>query len=649
MKFLLAAVNAKYIHSNPAVYSLKAYAEDRLPDWRGERTENRTAEAIERPAKHKIEIAEYTINQRMEDILADVYKRQADVAAFSCYIWNIEMIGQVITELHKLCPELPIWLGGPEVSYEPELALKRFPFLAGIMVGEGERTFVSLLWCYGTAAGKVTDMRDFAAQLEQIPGLYLPKRIMNEARLTDGNRIGGKWTDGNRTGIYTGDVSPLSLDEMPFLYRDMEAFENRIVYYESSRGCPFRCSYCLSSIDKTVRLRSLERVRQELQFFLDRRVPQVKFIDRTFNCNHEHAMGIWEYIKEHDNGVTNFHFEIAADILREEELSLLNGMRPGLVQLEIGVQTTNQHTLAAIDRRMDMQRFCKIVERLRQGNNIHIHLDLIAGLPFEDFASFENSFNEVYAMEPEQLQLGFLKVLKGSRMYYEAKQHGICYRELPPYEVLYTKWLSYKEVLKLKQIEEMVELYYNNNQFTHMLPVLCAAFASPFEMFARLAEYYEENGYFTAAPARSYRYHVLLAFAEKQDAGHALLYRELCTFDMYLRENLKSRPDFAADVQEAYDKIHNFYKKPENIMTYLSEYRDMPAKQIMKMTHMEPFAYPVWDTEACKQFSGCTQPISDLTTENPVGNGENKRYYVLFDYARRNPLNHDSVYFPLEF
>lgn len=653
MKFLLAAVNAKYIHSNPAVYSLKAYAEDKLPDWKGERTENQTADAVERLAKHKIEIAEYTINQRMEDILADVYKRRADVAAFSCYIWNIEMIGQVITELHKLCPKLPVWLGGPEVSYEPELVLKRFPFLAGIMVGEGERTFVDLLRCYETAAGKVADMRDFAARLERIPGLYLPNRIMNETRpadrnCPDGQRADGhqadrQRADGQRAGTYTGDVSPLSMNELPFLYRDMEAFENRIVYYESSRGCPFRCSYCLSSIDKTVRLRGLERVRQELQFFLDRKVPQVKFIDRTFNCNHEHAMGIWEYIKEHDNGVTNFHFEIAADILREEELSLLNSLRPGLVQLEIGVQTTNRQTLAAIDRRMDMDRFRKIVERLRQENNIHIHLDLIAGLPFEDLASFENSFNEVFAMEPEQLQLGFLKVLKGSRMYYEAKRHGICYRELPPYEVLYTKWLTYEEVLKLKQIEEMVELYYNSNQFTHVLPVLCAAFVSPFEMFARLAEFYEENGYFTAAPARSYRYHVLLAFAEKQDAGRASLYRELCTFDMYLRENLKSRPDFAADVQEVYDKIRGFYHEPENIMTYLSEYCGMPAKQIMKMTHMEPFAYPVWDTEACTQHS------FGATSEKQGENGEDKRYYVLFDYARRNPLNHDSAYFIIDF
>lgn len=628
MKFLLAAVNAKYIHSNPAVYSLKAYAEKELAvkHW----SEN----GIGSGENNRIEIAEYTINQQAENILADVYKRRADVVAFSCYIWNIEMIGHVVTELHKLCPNLPIWLGGPEVSYEPEQVLERFPFLAGIMVGEGEQTFAELLKCYEMS------VRDIG----KIPGLYLPRSISDGKCLPDENL-----KDKCSRGIYTGDAVPLPLDELPFLYQDMDAFENRIVYYESSRGCPFRCSYCLSSIDKTVRLRSLDKVRRELQFFLDRKVPQVKFIDRTFNCNHEHAMGIWRYIKENDNGVTNFHFEIAADILREDELTLLNSLRPGLVQLEIGVQTTNEQTLAAIDRRMNMEHFRQVVERLKRGNNIHIHLDLIAGLPFEDFASFANSFNEVYWMEPEQLQLGFLKVLKGSKLYYEAEKHGICYRELPPYEVLYTKWLSYEETLKLKQIEEMVELYYNSNQFTHVLPALGSVFASPFEMFARLAEFYEENGYFTAAPARAYRYQVLLAFAEKYDAEWAALYRELCTFDLYLRENLKSRPDFAADVQPYYEKIREFYKEEKNIMTYLSEYKDMPAKQIMKMTHMEAFSYPVWDVEACRKMRGSLQNLLRKTSDNSRDKETNKRYFVLFDYRRRSLLNHEAMYFTLDF
>lgn len=618
MKFLLAAVNAKYIHSNPAVYSLKAYAEDKLPGWRESGTDNGNH------SKNSIKIAEYTINQRMEDILADVYKRRADAAAFSCYIWNIEIIGQVITELHKLSPSLPIWLGGPEVSYEPEQTLKRFPFLAGIMVGEGERTFTGLLRCYEQGGG--------AEQLRQLPGLCLP-----------GEPFGQKEETKNpASGVCTGDSVLLPLDELPFLYEDMETFENRIVYYESSRGCPFRCSYCLSSIDKTVRLRSMEKVRKELQFFLDRKVPQVKFIDRTFNCNHEHAMGIWQYLKEHDNGVTNFHFEIAADILREDELELLNSLRAGLVQLEIGVQTTNPQTLAAIDRRMDIENFRSIVRRLKAGCNIHIHLDLIAGLPFENLASFANSFNQVYAMEPEQLQLGFLKVLKGSKMYCEAEQYGICYRDLPPYEVLYTKWLSYEEVLKLKQIEEMVELYYNSNQFTHVISVLETAFASPFEMFERLAEFYEENGYFTAAPARAYRYQTLLSFAEKYDEGRAALYRELCVFDMYLRENLKSRPAFAADVREHYDTIRDFYGKPENIRLYLPKYEKMQAKQIMKMTHMEPFSYPVWDIEKCKEVS---RRPSETSKKQIVL----KQYYVLFDYEERDRLTYDAGYFTFEF
>ncbi|MBO5292033.1 MAG: B12-binding domain-containing radical SAM protein [Lachnospiraceae bacterium] len=593
MKFLLAAINAKYIHSNPAVYSLKAYAESRLRNSMPDRIQKDAPDRIGSMHGIQIEIAEYTINHRPEQIWADLYKRKPDVIGISCYIWNMDMVERVVAEVHKLLPQVPLWLGGPEVSYEPQTVLARLPFLSGIMVGEGEETFFRLLEHY--------DSRENG--LLEIPGLYLP------------------------TG-YTGLGQVVSMDELPFLYRDLSGFENRIVYYESSRGCPFRCSYCLSSIDKRVRFRSLETVYGELQFFLDRRVPQVKFIDRTFNCSHEHAMGIWNYIKEHDNGVTNFHFEIAADLLREDELELLAGFRPGLAQLEIGVQTTNEETLRAINRHMDLEKLRRIVTELKKGHNIHLHLDLIAGLPYEDYESFAHSFDEVYAMEPEQLQLGFLKVLKGSQMYEEAEKYGICYTERPPYEVLYTKFLTYEQVLKLKQIEEMVELYYNSNQFRHILPVLQRAFPSPFRMFERLAEFYEEEGYFVMAPARAYRYQVLLDFAFRYDDVHRELYRELCLFDMYLRENLKSRPDFAPDLQTCYDTIRDFYRSEEEKPTVLSQYEGMSAKQMMKQTHMEPFYYPVWKPESCPDAQRAEQP-----------------YFVVFDYKVRNPLTYDAAYY----
>ena len=525
MKVLLTAVNAKYIHSNPAVYSLRAYAAE---------------------YKGCIEIAEYTINNKTEAILADLYQRRPEVIAFSCYIWNWNIIQEILMELPKILPETDIWLGGPEVSYNAQEILEHYPHLKGIMVGEGEQTFLELMryYCRAEATNEEKPMVcktvPDADSLTQIKGLCLTESgFTGERELTDINSI-------------------------PFFYEEdsgeMESFSNRIVYYESSRGCPFRCSYCLSSIDKRVRLRSLDKVKRELQFFMDRKVPQVKFVDRTFNCNHEHALGIWKYIKEHDNGVTNFHFEVSADILNEEELTVLSEMRPGLVQLEIGVQSTNSETIKEIRRTMDLDKLRNIVERIHGGKNIHIHLDLIAGLPYEDYDTFVRSFNEVYNMEPEQLQLGFLKVLKGSYMHEKTGDYGIYYRSNPPYEVLYSKWLSYEEVLRLKQVEEMVELYYNSGQFRHTLRILQNAFESPFRLYEKLAEYYEENGYFVNSPARSYRYDVLLAFAIFVDKEREALYRELLTYDMYLREKCKSRPGFARDLLPYKEEIRSRFR-----------------------------------------------------------------------------------------
>ncbi len=607
MKFLLVALNSKYIHSNPALYSLRAYAGDEL--------------------RGHVELAEYTINHAFTDVLADIYKRQPDVLGISCYIWNIGMVWELVTELHKLMPTVPIWLGGPEVSYDAPKLLAAHPEVTGIMVGEGEETFRELLRYYverECVSAQNVDNREKATQnqwisgeeegrspvgdnveradieLSEIKGLCLPSGFTNPQELTDMNTL-------------------------PFLYEDLSAFENRIIYYESSRGCPFRCSYCLSSIDKRVRLRDLDTVKKELQFFLDRKVKQVKFVDRTFNCNHAHATAIWQYISEHDNGVTNFHFEISADILNEEELELLSRMRPGLVQLEIGVQSTNPETLAAIHRSMNVDKLECIVERINRGNNVHQHLDLIAGLPYEDYESFGRSFDRVYAMKPEQLQLGFLKVLKGSEMQERAEEFGICYTDKPPYEVLFTKWISFEEVLRLKRIEEMVELYYNSNQFVHTLRFLEQAFDSPFRMYEALAEFYEEKGYFVNSPARSYRYQVLLAFAREKDKEYEEVYRELLTYDLYLRENVKSRPDFAKDLQLYKEAMRDFYRREEETRTYLPEYREYDSKQLARMTHLEPFSYPVWDMQSREMVK---------TAEEPA--------FVLFDYETRNPLTGDA-------
>ncbi len=574
MKFLLVALNAKYIHSNPAIHSLYAYAKE---------------------YKDYVELSEYTINNEPGTILADLYKRQPDVVGFSCYIWNKEMVWDIVREFHKLMPDVPVWLGGPEVSFDARDILDSKKEVTGIMIGEGEETFLDLLRHYSKEAGY--------ENLSDIPGIvtregeYIPREL-------------------------------LSMDKLPFLYEDLDTFKNRIIYYESSRGCPFRCSYCLSSVDKTVRIKDFSLVKKELQFFLDNKVSQVKFVDRTFNCVPKHTMDIWQYILDHDNGVTNFHFEVEADILRPEELELLSKMRPGLVQLEIGVQTINTVTLKEIRRNMDIAKLQKTVETILSYKTVHIHLDLIAGLPFEDYESFQKSFNEVYLMKPHQLQLGFLKVLKGAYMHEMSSEYGIAYLEKPPYEVLFTKWLRYEEVIRLKQVEEMVEIYYNSGQFTHILTVLLKEFDTPFAMYEKLAAFYEEKGYFTKTPSRMYRYDVLLEFIVTRVSEEKIqLYKELLIFDIYLRENVKSRPEFASFLAIDKENIRKFYEKEVENSVFLPDYEEFDAKQMARMTHLERFTYPVWNTDY-------EEIVAPLTKEK----------YVLFDYKERNPISYEAKY-----
>lgn len=575
---LLIGVNAKFIHSNPAIYSLEVYAKEHI----GQELEDGA-----------LELAEYTINQNMENILADIYRRKPKVAAFSCYIWNWNMIQDIITELPKVLPDIEIWLGGPEVSFHGVKLLERFKAVRGIMLGEGENTFTELLAYYQTES-------EGEKSLENIGGLLL------------------------RSGV-TGVQRPVLMEELPFFYEKygLERFENRILYYESQRGCPFRCAYCLSSIDKKVRFRELDTIKKHMQFFLEHKVPQVKFIDRTFNCNAKHAYEVWKYLKEHDNGITNFHFEIAADLLTKEQLEVMKDMRPGLIQLEIGVQSTNEQTLRAINRNTDLSYLREMTAKVHSFGNIHQHLDLIAGLPFEDYESFAKSFNDVYAMRPQQLQLGFLKVLKGSPIEERTSEYGIIYNTKPPYEVLYSKWLSFADVRRLKSIEEMVELYYNSNQFVNTLKVLETEFSSAFSMYEALASFYEEKGYAVHTPARAYRYQVLLEFAVLINPDRKDLYAELLVFDMYLRENLKSRPEFA-NVRKK-EEIRAFYQKEAKQPRYLTDYEGYQAAQLIKMTHMEAFGYPVWN----ESVEECTKSL-----EKPC--------YVLFDYRVRNPLTGDA-------
>ena len=527
--FLLVGINAKYIHSNPAIRSLKAYAGPEFAPY--------------------ISLSEYTINNHREDILADIYRQKPSAIGISVYIWNVEMVRELIRDLGKVLPETEIYLGGPEVSYESEQYLE-MSNVRGIFIGEGEVTFKELISAYVAAW---TAQSSLEADTSDNAFIKQPNCNNMSSYLSDDilNSIKGLLTKNGYTGMQT----PVSIDSLPFLYQVDNSgesllgdFENRIIYYESARGCPFRCSYCLSSIDKTTHFRSLELVFKELDFFLENKVKQVKFIDRTFNCDAKRACQIWKHLIANDNGVTNFHFEIAADILTDEEIEIIGQMRPGLVQLEIGVQTTNEETLRAINRPTSIPHLAEVVARLRANNNVHIHLDLIAGLPYEDYASFKRSFNDVFGMRPDQLQLGFLKVLNGAPIKAQAEEFGIRYTSDAPYEVLCTNFISYEEIRQLKNVEQMVEIFYNSAQFTQTVPYLLSFFSTPFELFEALGKYYEENGLFVMTPARSRRYNIVLEFATGIDGCDIEKLRDLLTLDYYLREKPKAKPDFVKNV-----------------------------------------------------------------------------------------------------
>lgn len=523
MKILLVACNAKYIHSNLAVYDLQAYASDYTDH---------------------IVLKEYTINQQKDDIMRDIYLEHPDVVCVSCYIWNLSFVKELMADLIKILPGADFWAGGPEVSYDAEKFLTENSEFKGVMVGEGEETF------------------------KELAGYYVEKNPQDLKDMT-----GICYRDGDQI-IHNGWRQIMDLSSIPFIYKDLSEFKNRIIYYESSRGCPFSCSYCLSSIDKKLRFRDTETVKKELQFFIDNKVPQVKFVDRTFNCKHDHAMAIWKYINEHDNGVTNFHFEISADLLREEELQEMSTMRPGLIQLEIGVQSTNPDTIKAIHRTMDFEKLKGIVDRIHSFGNIHQHLDLIAGLPYEDYDSFRHSFNDVYALKPQQLQLGFLKVLKGSHMMEMCREYGIVYKTQEPYEVLSTKWLDYDHVLKLKTVENMVEVYYNSGQFQNTLEYLENFFPDAFSIYERLGSFYMEKGYGDVSHTRMRRYEILLEFLEDVPEISMDQVKDQMVYDLYLRENLKSRPGFARDQKPFERQIWDFRKR----------------EKVAKNAHVEVFA-----------------------------------------------------------
>ncbi len=579
MKYLLCAINAKYIHTNLAVHCLKAYAKEHGKDA---------------CLGADIEVCEYTINHHMDQLIQALFLARPDVLVFSCYIWNISIIKELAGEMKKILPGLQIWVGGPEVSYDGAVFLKDNPQVDLVMQGEGEALFTSLLQIHEGKGGQTG--------LEGLPGLVYRK----DGRIID-----------------QGMAPFVDLDQIPFVYKDFGLFKNKILYYETSRGCPFCCSYCLSSVDEKVRFRSLKLVEEELEAFLEAGVPQVKFVDRTFNCNKNHAMFIWTYIKDHDRGLTNFHFEIAGDLLDEESFALFEQMRPGLIQLEIGVQSTNPETLAAIRRRMDIRQIFSHVDRIHGMGNIHQHLDLIAGLPYEGFDQFRKSFDDLYAHKPDQLQLGFLKVLKGTYMEEKVQDYGLLYRDGAPYEVLASHWISYEEILELKGVEELTEDYYNSGQFQASLAYAIPAFPSPFAFFQAFSHYYRAHDCHLRSHSRLAKYEILRDFLGQ--AGLDLPWLDqFLLMDLYLRERAKARPAWAAgqEVHRAFFK--SMYRDHGDLLfPRLTAEGSYDSKKMAGKSHMELFDIDVkgfLETGRIRQGTFC----------------------CLFDYQDRDPLSYNA-------
>lgn len=646
MRFLLCGINAKYIHSNLAIFSLKAYADrKKIPG----------AEII---------LKEYTINNYVEDILQDLYEEKADVVIFSCYIWNISFVRELAAELKKVSPDVKIWAGGPEVSYAANKFLMENPAFDLIMQGEGEEVFSELIRLTVEEKCRIKDVYKQSESKKVLSGIVEKryfierKQAVKEEKDIEDKHFAGEdnvyptnYIDmsklqklqgiavrdflgeaalgnaesniGNKTKIInTGFATLMDMDTIPFVYEDFHLFEHKILYYETSRGCPFCCSYCLSSVDKTVRFRSLPIVKKELDAFLEAKVPQVKFVDRTFNCNRQRAIDIWSYLVEHDNGITNFHFEISSDLLGEEELELFAKMRPGLIQLEIGVQSTNGETVDAIHRHMDLDKLFHYVDRVHELGNIHQHLDLIAGLPYENYERFGCSFDDLYAHEPDQLQLGFLKVLKGTMMEEEVKKYSILYRNQPPYEVLGTKWLSYDEIILLKGVEELVELYYNSGQYTLTLKYAVPFFESPFRFYEMFSAWYRGKGYHKLNHNRLEKYNILREFLREHiDENEWDTLDEIMLYDMYLRENVKGRPAWAKDTAQYKKEWKALYREqgeklfPEDVQAGIYD-----SKRAANQSHIEVFEINI------KKFE-------------QSGQVEKKQVFCLFDYSRRNPLN----------
>lgn len=546
MKILLTTLNSKFIHTNLAIRYLKEFVRD----------------------IQKVDIKEYTINNSIDYILKDIHKGNYDLILFSTYIWNVGDTVRICENLKKINSEVKIGLGGPEVSYDSIEAMKKYNFVDYILVGEGELVFKDLvLYLKGKK------------EIEETKGIVYRKD--NEIK-------------------FNGDMPLLeNLDEIPSPYEnlDIKEYENKIVYYESSRGCPFNCQYCLSSTLKGLRYFSIDRVKKDLKSLIDAKVSQIKFIDRTFNANRAFAKEIMNFLMENDNNYTTYHFEVTAHLLDEDMLNFLSKCKEGLFQFEIGVQTTNQQALDEVGRRDDFNKLSYVVKKIASFRNIHQHLDLIAGLPYEDYNSFENSFNDVFNLGIEHIQLGFLKMIKGTGVRNRALLHGYKYKDYAPYEILYNNYMNYDEILKLKDIEEILETYYNSKNFTLSMKYIIFNYykESPFKFFEDFSTYFDENGYFDMSQGKNQLYKILLDFYEFKINKNLEIFRDVLKYDYISLGKTSNIPNFfdKFELEDFKNRCHIFLQDEDNLDKYLERFKNTPAKQIIKHVHFECFKFDI--------------------------------------------------------
>lgn len=567
MKIILTTLNSKFIHSNLAIRYLSSYVKD----------------------ISRVETYEFTINQNIDFIASEIYRLNPDIVGFSTYIWNLRETLNICNILKKVNPDIKILLGGPEVSFDGKELMEKNTYIDFIIYGEGEETFKEF----------IQNMLSHRDDFNNIPGLIFRDRervIQNKERELIRN-----------------------LNTIPSPYTDIkDEFRDRIVYYESSRGCPFNCKFCLSSSIKGVRYFDIDRVKKELSSLIDGKVKQVKFVDRTFNANKRYAIEIMNFIMDKNPLDINFHFEVTAHLLDEDMLNFLEGAREGLFQFEIGVQSTNDRTIEAVGRTTDFKKLSKVVNRIKSNKNIHQHLDLIAGLPYEDYDIFKNSFNDVYDLRPEKLQLGFLKLLKGSSLRSNEEKYGYKYIDEPPYEVLENKYIDYRDIIRLKGIEDLVEKYYNEGYFQHTLEFIIGNYyKGAFEFYEDFLVYWEKNNYHKVAHSRNNLYNILKDFVEYMDYNHELIIYNLLKYD-YIFNN--KRPKLPASLQISTEhavqkNIHSILKDERILSDYLFEYRDIPTKKLMNMVSVESF-----DVDILQLIQGDYRPI------------DSNRTYILFDH-----------------